>query len=394
MATEVFTNDATTTVTTGGTTAPAGGTVETWTVASSATFPGASTGAGTQFHVADPAAPTEKILVTNVSGATWTVTRGAEGSAPLAHAAGFTIRQVFTAGWLSSVLTGLQNYAGVFGDGSDGAVAFDGTSTFSFASTTGSAPNLAYTLTRDVFATSLAVSSGKTLNPNGFRIFCQGAFSNAGTIQYLGANATGAPGAAGPGGGTLQPPGSGATGTNGAGAQASTTNGAAGTGAGGAGGNGTSGAGGAARNPGWSTAFPFRLPSAALTGIPVGKTSAGAQVPAGGPGGSSGAGDGTTGGLGGGGGSGGGIVIILAWSASNTGTITVAGGNGGNGVLGTGAASGGGGGGGGGNIIVYTLSAWTAGTTNVSGGTGGSAAGTGTAGAAGSAGTVLNVIVQ
>ena len=288
----------------------------------------------------------------------------------------------------------VQNYAGLFGDGSDGSVTFDGTNTFpGFASTTGSAPNLVYTLTRDVFATTFTVSSGKTLNPAGYRIFCMGAGSNAGTIQYLGANASGATAGVGPGGGTLQPPGNGATGVTGVGAQAGAVNGTSGVGAGGAGGTGTAGAGGAARNPSSTTAFPVRLPSAALAGVSVGKNIAAVQSPAGGIGGSAGAGDGTTG-TGGGGGSGGGIIIIFAWSFSNTGTITVAGGNGGNGSLGTGAAAGGGGGGGGGDIIVYTLSAWTAGTTTVTGGSGGALAGTGTAGSAGGSGTVLNVIVQ
>lgn len=99
MALELFANQPTTTVSSGGTTAPAGGTSESWTVASSAPFPAAGTGV-TQFHVADTAAGKtgELIAVTNVSGTTWTVTRGAEGSAPVAHTAGFTIYQVVSAG--------------------------------------------------------------------------------------------------------------------------------------------------------------------------------------------------------------------------------------------------------------------------------------------------------
>ena len=104
MATELFAaNRATTTVSSGGTTAPARGTQETWTVASSAMFGAASTGAS-QFHVADPAAPSEIIAVTNVSGTTWTVTRGAESTTPVTHAAGFTVYQVTTAGFLGSLL--------------------------------------------------------------------------------------------------------------------------------------------------------------------------------------------------------------------------------------------------------------------------------------------------
>ena len=108
MTVELFAeNQAATTVTSGGTTAPAGGTPETWTVASSAMFPAALSTAvpPTQFHVADTATgfTSEIIAVTNVSGTTWTVTRGAEGTTPVAHSAGFTIVQVVTTGWLGSV---------------------------------------------------------------------------------------------------------------------------------------------------------------------------------------------------------------------------------------------------------------------------------------------------
>ena len=105
MPAELFTADlASTTVTSGGTTAPAGGTQETWTVASSAGFGNAATGIS-QFHVADtlPSKGSEIIAVTNVSGVTWTVTRGAEGTTPVAHSAGFTACQVITAGFLSGV---------------------------------------------------------------------------------------------------------------------------------------------------------------------------------------------------------------------------------------------------------------------------------------------------
>ena len=67
-------------------------------------FGAASTGVS-QFHVADAAsgASSEIIAVTNVSGTTWTVTRGAESTTPVAHASGFTVYQVVTAGWYSAV---------------------------------------------------------------------------------------------------------------------------------------------------------------------------------------------------------------------------------------------------------------------------------------------------
>ena len=73
-------------------------------MASSAAFPAIS--AGQQFHIADPASSTkaaEIIAVTAVSGTTWTVTRGAESTTPVAHSAGFTVQQVITAGALTAL---------------------------------------------------------------------------------------------------------------------------------------------------------------------------------------------------------------------------------------------------------------------------------------------------
>lgn len=95
-----FYNNTAATVSSGGTTAPLAGTAESWTVATAglAGFPVSFAG---PFHVADPALTGEKILVTAISGAgpyTWTVTRGDEGTTPVAHAPGFTIQQVVTAG--------------------------------------------------------------------------------------------------------------------------------------------------------------------------------------------------------------------------------------------------------------------------------------------------------
>jgi hypothetical protein len=97
MAVEVFANDGQATVTSGGTTAPAAGTVQTWTLSGS-TLPAVSSSAtpATQCYVCDPAAESEKILVTNISGTTATVTRGADGTTPVTHSAGFTVQQVLT----------------------------------------------------------------------------------------------------------------------------------------------------------------------------------------------------------------------------------------------------------------------------------------------------------
>jgi Pectate lyase superfamily protein len=112
-----------TTVSSGGTGAPAGGTVETWTVASSTAFPAASSTAAppTQFHVQDVALSQEVIAVTNVSGTTWTVTRGSEGSTPVAHAAGFGIIQVVSSSGLNQARStewlNVQTMFGATGNG-------------------------------------------------------------------------------------------------------------------------------------------------------------------------------------------------------------------------------------------------------------------------------------
>jgi parallel beta-helix repeat protein len=278
-----------------------------------------------------------------------------------------------------------QDYGGLFGDGSDGTVAMNGTNTFSgFASLSGST----YTLSRDVFATSLTVSSGVTVLTNGYRVFCQGTVTNGGTVSFPGNNAASATGGTHTNSGTLQGGQAGGSGSAAsAGANGTIASGSAGTGNGGAGGAGSSTAGGAARASNLSTPFPYRTPYAAAAGaftvVGVACSASGAN------GGSGGGGDGTN--SGGGGGSGAGIIVIFAWSVVNTGTISA---NGGNGFTPATGNCGGGGGGGGGLILIYTLTAWTAGTTSVTGGTLGSGVGTGAAGTAGGSGSVLNVIVQ
>ena len=114
LAVEVFGNVPTTTVASGGTDAPASGTQQTWTVASSTGFPAVSSSATppTQIHIADVALNSEMIQVINISGTTWTVVRGAESTTPVSHGAGFTIYQVVSAGaygqlfavdWLNAV---------------------------------------------------------------------------------------------------------------------------------------------------------------------------------------------------------------------------------------------------------------------------------------------------
>lgn len=110
MALEVFADSPAGAVTSGGTDAPASGTSETFTVTVTVAFPVASASATppTAFHVCDPAAPSEIMLVTANPGGTgtgqsWTVTRGADGTTPVTHATGYAIVQVVPAGWLNAV---------------------------------------------------------------------------------------------------------------------------------------------------------------------------------------------------------------------------------------------------------------------------------------------------
>src|ERR1035441_8982992 len=113
---ELFAADlATTTVSAGGTDAPSAGTVETLIVASAAMF-GTAVAGVSQFHFADaaPGRGSEICAATATSGTTWTVTRGADETTPVTHEAGFQIVQVFTAGWLASLVqtTGAAPSAG------------------------------------------------------------------------------------------------------------------------------------------------------------------------------------------------------------------------------------------------------------------------------------------
>jgi len=84
---------------------------------------------------------------------------------------------------MSVISTGSSIFA-YGGDGSDGALVFDGSSVV-----LGITPSAnAYTLTRDVFATSLTVNNGVTVNTGGAAIFCTGTFTNNGTVQNNGGN--------------------------------------------------------------------------------------------------------------------------------------------------------------------------------------------------------------
>ena len=92
-----FGNDLSTTISSGGTGAPAAGTAELWTASSWSGFTASpTTTPPTVTYLADPAAPSELIELVNSS--TGLVVRGVQGTTPVAHAGGFTVNQVFPAG--------------------------------------------------------------------------------------------------------------------------------------------------------------------------------------------------------------------------------------------------------------------------------------------------------
>src|SRR3989344_2177007 len=83
--------------------------------------------------------------------------------------------------------------AGLAGDGSDGAVDFDGTNTYpTFSTTTGAAPNLQYTLTRRIKTTTLHIGPGKVVRTAGFDVRHNGLFTNEGNLHNDGAPGVGA----------------------------------------------------------------------------------------------------------------------------------------------------------------------------------------------------------
>lgn len=84
-----------------------------------------------------------------------------------------------------------------YGDGSDGAGTADGSTALTGATL---AANV-YTLTRDVYYTTLTISTGVTIKPTGYRIFCSTSLTinGTGTISGIG-NAGGAGGTGGNGG--------------------------------------------------------------------------------------------------------------------------------------------------------------------------------------------------
>jgi hypothetical protein len=313
------------------------------------------------------------------------------------------------------------------GDGSEGSVIADGTSTVACL---GTPVSNTYTLTRDCYFTTLSVNSGVTVKTVSNRILASTSLTNSGTIQNLGntggngGNASGSNSSTGGtngvnsitlAAGSLSSPlaaiagRSGATGSTGVGVagtagtlggtggpvalvSATSNAGVAGGNSGGSGASGgsqagaTGGAGGAGvasvldKSTARELSLAVFLRDASFSAFQVmGQNGSGGS-------GAAGAGDltntgGGGGGSGGGGGQGGFIVLISPTITLNTGSvINVSAGNGGNGGNGgsptVGNCGGGGGGAGGdggtGGIIVRIYSTLTnSGTDTVSGGSGG-----------------------
>lgn len=286
-------------------------------------------------------------------------------------------------------VTGSVDQQGLFGDGSDGSVTFDGSSTV-----LGLAPSAGvYTLTKDIFCDEIVVGSSATIKVNGYRIFASTSLTNNGVIHADGGSGgsasglfVGTPASVGASGtiGGGYSGGSGknaATGESGAEGGSGISIGGGNGGAGGAAGTGGSPTGAGAGGSPTNHKIRFLSPYFVIgTSLALG----------GGGGGGGGCTDGAAAGHGG---SGGALIFISAPSLVNNGTIRSKGGAGGNGASATTGNNGGGGGGGGGAGGVITL--WYNSFTGINvsvdvsggaGGSGGNGFGTGTAGSAGTAG--------
>jgi hypothetical protein len=284
---------------------------------------------------------------------------------------------------------------GIFCDGSDGAVTFDGSSTVLGLVPSGSN----YTMTRDICCNGCTINAGVAIFGS-WRFFDYGTLTLNGRIANnggSGGNGSTTTGTAG----SLAGSASGFMSRSLAGGAGSTTNGANGgsvnapngcsatggsapsgngntcTGGAGGGGTGTGGAGGGASvvSDVVSDSRSFLESLDMLTGR---NNVTSINVGAGG-----GGGGGSTGFAGGGGGGGGAPVLVGAKRITGSGSIESKGGNGGNGNAG--GNTGGGGGGAGGYVVVYVLSGSFP-TITVTGGTHGTGNGTGTNGGNGGSG--------
>ena len=114
MATEKFANSASTTLATG-----IGSDDLSLVVADASAFP-----AQPQFRIL---LESEILLVTGVSGATFTVTRGAEGTTATSHGSGLPIKQILTAGAVAQLQVDVQSTLRVYSGSGDPEGAFTAT---------------------------------------------------------------------------------------------------------------------------------------------------------------------------------------------------------------------------------------------------------------------------
>ena len=255
--------------------------------------------------------------------------------------------------------------APMYGNGTDGDVTVSGTTT----------------LTGDAYYNNLTVTG--TLNTANFRVFVAGTLSGNGTIACNGPSvANASAGGSAVASQVYLNAGSGAAGATGTGGTATAVAQKLG-GNGGAGGAGSTGAAGGAQTGTANVAAAgginlYQDVVAFMRGQPVGSSTTRLS---GGAGGGGGGGDGTNAGAGGG--AGGGSVFDAARANTNNGAINATGGNGGTRTTGN---VGGGGGGGGGVVVVVTGSTTQTFTVSVAGGNAGNGVGTGANGAAGTAG--------
>ena len=324
-------------------------------------------------------------------------------SSNLMNATGLTvtgtasINNLNVAGFVTGTnLTGVNKgdqYMPFWGDGADGTVTFDGSSSLNTNFCTYNSATLTYTLTRDVYAYDMYIAPGYTLITAGWRIFCYNSFNNTGIVHNNGFSASGASAGLGGLGGFFRAGGTGAAGLGTAATGVgntvplATANTFIGT---------LSGRGASARTA-INAGIGSFIASASIT-VPTfgGKLLAGNyttyQYPYiqanasiqtqptfsyGGGGGSKSA-VGTSA-ISGGGGGGGGVIYIASPALINTGQINSYGGTGGN-AAGTGGIFGGGGGGAGGTVFIHTSTKNSLTNTlvgpNTGGGAGGNSAGT------------------
>ena len=324
-------------------------------------------------------------------------------------------------GWVL-ILLSLNTISSWYGTGVDGVLHFDGVSTVTgFAGLSLAPAASVYVLTRDLFASTMTVDAGVTINSAGFRVFVQGLLTNNGTIRQNGANGANATtggaggGGNGPGNGVLSggvagggggnatgngqignvpasSPLGGATATN-TGPAAPGNGGNGGTLQGGAGGGGTAGGGNGGTAQGLTIAAMTTAPHFyTLFQAQQGRNGNNTQLNAGSAGGGGGGGAVANQGNGGGGGGAAGVIAICARFIAGSGSFEAKGGKGGNGSVGTGGGGAGGGGGGAGGILtVFTESKFPLTVSeSVAGGLGGNAAGAAGTGGNGGDGYINN----